>query len=417
MVQCKVAKKQITKNPSTKLRTSKEKKTKKSSKSSEKEEILAVKSVKSTKESFAKAQGEPFGKKPQGEPQTMDELLAQTGGLKLGIKKGTTVDGIVVSVTPREVLIDIGKKTFGVIAGWELEQVKEYAASLKPGEKVTAQIINPENESGYATLSLRKTSSERRWVILSEVNKKGEDIEVLGLEVAKGGLLVEWQSLRGFIPSTQLDQEVIGNPFTLIGKKIKVKVLEVDPKLNRFVLSQKAATLGISPAVLKDKINKIKQGDALKGVVSGIAHFGLFVDIDGLEGLVHISEIAWEKVENPSSLFKTGDKVEVVVLDINLEEGKLNLSLKRLTPDPWKNILERYPPDSQISGIAMRVAPYGIFVKLEPGIEGLIHISKITAGSEPKIGEKIECIVEKVDPTKRKISLTIVPHAKPVGYR
>lgn len=382
-----------------------------------KQKETSVKSEKSSVVIKSISKEPHFAKASRGEPQTMDELLAQTGGLILGIKKGTTVDGIVVSVTPREVLIDIGKKTFGIIASWELEQVKEYAASLKPGEKVTAQIINPENESGYATLSLRKTSSERRWVILSDVNKKGEDIEVLGLEVAKGGLLVEWQSLRGFIPSTQLDQEVIGNPFTLIGKKIKVKVLEVDPKLNRFVLSQKAATLGISPAVLKDKINKIKQGDTLKGVVSGIAHFGLFVDIDGLEGLVHISEIAWEKVENPASLFKTGDKVEVVVLDINLEEGKLNLSLKRLTPDPWKNILERYPPDSQVTGIAMRVAPYGIFVKLEPGIEGLIHVSKITAGSEPKIGEKIECIVEKVDPTKRKISLTIVPHAKPVGYR
>ena len=374
-------------------------------------------SQKPIKVPLGKTQGEPFRVNLQDEPQTMDELLAQTGGLNLGIKKGTTVEGVVVSVTPREVLIDIGKKTFGIIASWELEQVKEYAASLKPGEKVTAQIINPENESGYATLSLRKTSSERRWVILSDINKKGEDIEVLGLEVAKGGLLVEWQSLRGFIPSTQLDQEVIGNPFMLIGKNIKVKVLEVDPTLNRFVLSQKAATLGISPAVLKDKINKIKQDDILKGVVSGIAHFGLFVDIDGLEGLVHISEIAWEKVENPASLFKTGDKVEVVVLDINLDEGKLNLSLKRLTPDPWKNILERFPPDSQVSGIAMRVAPYGIFVKLEPGIEGLIHISKITAGSEPKIGEKVECIVEKVDPLKRKISLTIVPHAKPVGYR
>lgn len=398
-----MTKKQITNN--------KQQKTK-ASKSSVNEEKPAIKSSQKSIKEPRKITAES-----RGEPQTMDELLAQTGGLNLGIKKGTTVEGVVVSVTPREVLIDIGKKTFGIIASWELEQVKDYAASLKPGEKVTAQIINPENESGYATLSLRKTSSERRWVILSDINKKGEDIEVLGLEVAKGGLLVEWQSLRGFIPSTQLDQEVIGNPFMLIGKNIKVKVLEVDPTLNRFVLSQKAATLGISPAVLKDKINKIKQDDILKGVVSGIAHFGLFVDIDGLEGLVHISEIAWEKVENPASLFKTGDKVEVVVLDINLDEGKLNLSLKRLTPDPWKNILERFPPDSQVSGIAMRVAPYGIFVKLEPGIEGLIHISKITAGSEPKIGEKVECIVEKVDPLKRKISLTIVPHAKPIGYR
>lgn len=392
----------------TKIQTTKNKKqTTKTSKASVKEEIPAVKSTK-----------EPhFAKASRGEPQTMEELLAQTGGLNLGIKKGTMVAGVVISVTPREVLIDIGKKTFGVVAGWELEQVKDYAASLKPDDKVTTQIINPENETGYATLSLRKTSSERRWTILSSIQEKGEDIDVVGLEVAKGGLLVEWQSLRGFIPSTQLDPGVAANPYDLISRHLKVKVLEVDPALNRFVLSQKAASLGISPSVLKEKIDKIKSNDVLKGLISGIAPFGLFVDIEGLEGLVHISEIAWEKVENPANLYKVGAKLEVVVLDVNKSEGKLNLSVKRLTPDPWKNILDRFPPDSTVSGKVTRIAPYGVFVRLETGIEGLIHISKITAGSEPKVGETIECIVEKVDPTKRKISLTLVPHAKPVGYR
>lgn len=385
----------------TKIQTTKNKKQiTKASKASVKEENLPVKSVKSSRE-----------------PQTMEELLAQTGGLNLGIKKGTMVEGIVVSVTPREVLIDIGKKTFGIIANWELEQVRDYAASLKPADKVTAQIINPENETGYATLSLRKTSSERRWTILADIQKKGEDIEVIGLEVAKGGLLVEWQGLRGFIPSTQLDPSAAANPYELISRHIKVKVLEVDSSLNRFVISQKASSLGISPQVLREKIEKIKPDSTLSGTISGIAPFGLFVDIDGLEGLVHISEIAWEKVENPGMLYKVSDKVEVIVLDVNQAEGKLNLSIKRLTPDPWKNILDRFPPDSNVSGKVMRIAPYGVFVKLETGIEGLVHISKITAGSEPKVGETIECIVEKVDPTKRKISLTLVPHEKPVGYR
>lgn len=378
---------------------------------------MTTKKTTKNKEQISKSSSKPAVKSSQKEPQTMDELLVQAGGLNLGIKKGTTVTGTVVSVTPREVLIDIGKKSFGVVASWELEQVKDYAASLAPGDKVTTQIINPENETGYATLSLRKTSSERRWTKLFDIAEKGEDIEVIGLEVAKGGLLVEWQSLRGFVPSTQLDPQAASNPYELISKHIKVKVLEVDSSLNRFVLSQKAATLGISPTVLKEKIGKIKSDDVMNGMVSGVAPFGIFVDIDGLEGLVHISEIAWEKVENPATMYKVGDKVEVVVLDVNKNEGKLNLSIKRLTPDPWKNILDRFPPDSQVSGKVMRIAPYGVFVKLETGIEGLVHISKITAGSEPKAGETIDCIVEKVDPTKRKISLTLVPHAKPVGYR
>lgn len=347
----------------------------------------------------------------------MDELIAQVGDVGLGLKRGETSEGVVVSASAREVLIDIGKKSFGIIANWELEQVKDYAATLKVGDKVVAQVINPENDMGYVTLSLRKTSNERRWGLLTEKKDKGEDIEVLGLESAKGGLLVEWQSLRGFIPATQLDSSFSANPANLIGRRIQVKVLEIDPTINRLVLSQKASTLGISPMVLKSKLEKIKPDQTLKGVVSGIAPFGLFVDVDGLEGLVHISEIAWEKVESPSQFFKVGEKVDVVVLDVNLEEGKLNLSIKRLTPDPWKNITDRYSPDTTITGTVVRLAPYGVFVQLEMGVEGLIHISKIPSGSEPKVGEKIECIVENVDPTKRKISLTLVPHEKPVGYR
>lgn len=351
------------------------------------------------------------------DPQTMDELLAMTGGLQLNLKKGTTVEGTVISVSPREVLVDIGRKSYGIIAEWELEQVKEFTASLKPGDKVVAQVINPENDLGYATLSLRRSSMEHRWTKLSELKESGDDLDVTGLETAKGGLLVDWQGLRGFIPSTQLEGSMAANPGSLIGKRIKVKVIEVDKSINRLVLSQKASVLGVTPSVQKERLEKIKAGDTLKGTISGIAPFGIFVDIDGLEGLVHISEIAWEKVDNPSSLFKVNSGIEVLVLDVNKDEGKLNLSIKRLTPDPWKNILDRYPPETVVTGKAVRNASYGIFVQLEPGIEGLIHISKLTAGQEPKIGDEIECMVENIDQIKRKISLTFLPKEKPVGYR
>lgn len=351
------------------------------------------------------------------EPQTMDELLAATGGIQLGLKKGDTVNGTVVSVAAKEIYVDIGKKSFGIVAEWELEQVKDYAATLKPGDRVTAQVMNPENEAGFIVLSLRKSSQEKRWAVLAEKKEKGEDIDVIGLEVAKGGLLVEWQNLRGFIPATQLDHAVANNPASLIGRHMKVKVLEVDQSVNRLVLSQKASILGISPGVLKDKLGKIKANDTLKGIVSGVAPFGLFVDIDGLEGLVHISEIAWEKVDNPASFYKVGDTVEVVVIDVNKDEGKLNLSIKRLTPDPWKNILDRYPRDEVVTGRVVRRAAYGVFVQLDAGIEGLIHVSKIPTGTELKADQEVECMVENVDVAKRKISLTIVPKEKPVGYR
>jgi ribosomal protein S1 len=351
------------------------------------------------------------------EPQTMDELLAMNVPFKIGVKKGDMLEGRIVSISPKEILIDIGKKSYGIVAEWELEQVKEYAATLKAGDKVVAQVVSPENDMGYIILSLRHANLTKRWQLLAEAKEKGTDIEVTGIEEAKGGLLIDWQGLRGFIPSTQLDGNVATNLGNLISRKLKVKVLEVDKSLNRLIVSQKASVLGVTPTFQKERLEKIKLDDVLKGTVSGIAPFGIFVDIDGLEGLVHISEIAWEKVDTPASLYKIGDKVEVLVLGVNKDVGKLNLSIKRLTPDPWKNILDRYPLESVITGKIVRAAPYGVFIQLEPGIEGLLHVSKIIPGEEPKVGEMLECMVENIDPVKRKMSLTVVPKEKPVGYR
>ncbi|MBI4067641.1 30S ribosomal protein S1 [Candidatus Gottesmanbacteria bacterium] len=351
------------------------------------------------------------------EPETMDELLSQVGDVALSIKKGDKVEGTVVSTSPKEILVDIGKKSFGILAEWELEQVKDYAITLKVGDKIAAAIINPENDMGYTVLSVRSASTQRRWDILKEKQEKGDDLDVTGYEMAKGGLLVEWQGLRGFIPSTQFESNYATNPSVLIGRSIKVKILEIDKALNRIVLSQKAAALGITPTALKQKLAGIKTDDTLQGIISGIAPFGIFVDVDGIEGLVHISEIAWEKVGNPATLYKVGQGVEVLVLEVNQREGKLNLSIKRLTPDPWKNILDRYPLETTVKGKVTRVAPYGVFIQLEPGIEGLLHVSKITQGEDPKEGEEISCVIESIDEVKRKISLTLIPKEKPVGYR
>lgn len=382
-------------------KTKSKKQTEKPSDSSVKNVASAVKIPKTTKE-----------------PETMAELLSMVGEESaLTVKKGDKVNGKVVSASPKEILIDIGKKSFGILAEWELEQVKDFASTLKVGDKVIAQVINPENDIGYTVLSLRHATAEKRWDILKERQEKGEDLDVTGIEMAKGGLLVEWQGLRGFIPSTQFEAEQSGNLQSFIGRSIKAKVLEIDKTLNRFVLSQKASALGITPSALRETLAKIKAEDVLTGTISGIASFGIFVDVDGIEGLVHISEIAWEKVSNPATMFKVGEKVEVMVLEINQREGKLNLSIKRLTPDPWKNILDRYPLESTISGKVTRLAPYGAFVQLEPGVEGLLHISKIPQGEEPKEGDAISCVIESIDEVKRKISLTLIPTEKPVGYR
>ena len=165
-----------------------------------------------------------FPQKSTREPQTMEELMAMAGSIGTSLKKGDTVEGIVTIITDKEILVDIGKKSFGIIAEWELEQVRDYVKTLNMGDKVVAQVVNPENDVGYTVLSLRRSSSERRWQIATEAKEGGSDIEVVGLETAKGGLLADWQGLRGFIPTTQIEAGFSANLPSLIGRKIKVKV-------------------------------------------------------------------------------------------------------------------------------------------------------------------------------------------------
>ena len=187
------------------------------------------------------------------EPQTMEELLNMSGITSFSMKKGTTLNGTIISISSKEILVDIGKKSFGIVAEWELEQVRDYVKQLKVGEKVTAQVVNPENEYGYTVLSLRKASHESRWEMLADIKEKGEDIEVVCIEPAKGGILVDWQALRGFVPTTQLSVEYAMNPVSLINKRIKVKVIEIDSAINRLVLSQQASALGDTPTNQKDR--------------------------------------------------------------------------------------------------------------------------------------------------------------------
>jgi len=350
-------------------------------------------------------------------PQTMEELLAKTGYQLHGFKRGKIVEGKIVSLSHREILIDVGGKTEGTVARKELPFLRDLISSLKIGDKIASRILLPEGERGRPLLSIRDAANERKWQNLNEKQNKEEEIEVLAKRIARGGVLIDYQDLRGFIPQSQLDPKFISNPKALMGRKIKVKILEVDSSLNRLVLSQKAVTQKAKIAKLKKLAKKIKIGQVLEVEISGIVPFGLFCQSEGLEGLVHISEIAWEKVENPADLFKVGDKVKVKVLGIDDIEGKLNLSIKQLIPDPWEDIKRKYKKEQIVKGKVARVSYYGVFVNLEKGVEGLVHISKIPMGTEFKKGDKIECIIGEIDKKGRRISLSFLPKAKPVWYK
>lgn len=365
----------------------------------------------------------PHTSKSSSEPQTMEELLSQAEYTFKTNKRGDQVTGTVISVSSNEVLIDVGAKSYAQVATKELDHIRDLIAGLKKGDSITATVIQPENELGYMVVSLRSLGYEKRWDAIQEKFDSDSEIEVRGLDVAKGGVLIDFAGLRGFIPQSQLDQSVSGDPQKLKGRRIKVKVIELNKKNTRFVVSQKAVTQKDLIKKQKEALDTFEVGKKYKANVTGIANFGIFVVVpinkEGIEieGLIHISEIAWEKVEDPHKYVKIGQKIDITVIGIDKTSGRLNLSIKQLTPDPWKDIEKRYAKEQQIKGNISRLSSFGAFVAIEPGIEGLIHISKIPPGEEPKEGQKVECLVESVDSQKRKISLSLVPLSKPVGYR
>ncbi len=358
-------------------------------------------------------------------PQTMEELLASTAYTLKGVKKGDVVEGKITRISRKEMTIDIGGKTEGVVIDRELETYRDMLMALHVGDTVVAQVIVAENDRGQSVLSLRRSIFEKRWAALTEKQKSGEVVEVTLKEPVRGGILVDYGGLRGYIPQSQLDSATVKGMDKMINRRTQAKVVEVDRDTNRLVFSQRAVTEGAALAKQKDVLSALTVGDTVQATITGVVPFGAFAKLKvtkdkeehEVEGLIHISEIAWEKVEDVNQYLKTGDNIKVKIIGIDAASGKLTLSLKQLLPDPWEHVLDMFEKDSMVKGKVSRVSPYGIFVILSPGIEGLIHISKISLGEEPKSGDEIQCIIEDIKPEQRKISLSMTLTEKPIGYR
>lgn len=367
---------------------------------------------------------------PQGEtshePQTMDELLASVGYSVRGLKKGQEVKGKIVSVSPKQITLDIGGKSYGIVPSREMAAIADLIPQLHAGEEVTTTVVIPEDEYGQVVLSLRKSSVEKRWQLLKDMLDQEKEIHVTGVDTVKGGVLIDYAGVRGFIPASQLDPSNADNPSNLRGKKIGVKILELDRESNRFVVSQKAVTQKDLIVSQQAVLSKVKEGDVFTATVMGIVPFGAFVQVAipvqeeeeiTVEGLIHISEIAWERVDNPGDYLKVGGKEEVKVIGKDNASGRLNLSIKQLKKDPWGEVASKYKVEQTVEGKVTRISHFGVFVQLEPGIEGLIHISKMPAEFSPKVGETIKAVIETIDLEKRKMSLSVVQMEKPMGYR
>lgn len=356
-------------------------------------------------------------------PSTMAELLAQTKKPIKAWKRGDLVEGVVTEKGSRAIYLDIGGKTEGMVIDREMKAARDYIKDLQIGDKVMAIITQAENDKGYPLMSLKKAASERTWGEFEEKLKTKEAVKVRGREVNRGGLVVDIRGMQGFIPASQLAAKYQGKTEELIGKDLEVKVIEVDAQKSRLIFSEREVS---EAGMLKEQekiLKQIKAGQELAGIVTGIMPFGLFVKVTpvkskvSIEGLVHISEISWEKVDDPSKYYKQKDKVKVKVLAVDRSTGKLNLSVKQLLEDPWSKIEKDFPVDAKVKGKVVRLAPFGAFVSLAPGVEGLIHISKIPAEKSIDIGDKVDCYVESVDKDQRRMSLGLVLTAKPVGYK
>lgn len=360
----------------------------------------------------------------------MEELLSGSGYSFKGFKRGETVKGKVVEVTGRTVYVDVGGKAEAIVSEKEYQLAKDYFRALKPGDEVTGIVLVSENEAGQVVLSLKRAAIDKRWKELEQALTDDLIITVKPKGVTKGGLLVDADGIFGFIPSSQFGKELEGNTPSLVGKPLRAKVIELDRLANRLVLSEKAVSEAEEIEKKKKALEMVKVGGEYDGAVVGMVPFGVFVqlvipnkskkagaDEISLEGLVHISEISWEKVDDVTRILKEGVKVRVQVIGIDEENGKLALSIKRLSSDPWLIVAQKYSVDSKHKGVVTKLVPYGVLVRLEKGIEGLIHASKMPVGMSFKDGDEVEVFVESVDLDKRRLSLGVVLTEKPVGYK
>jgi small subunit ribosomal protein S1 len=349
----------------------------------------------------------------------MLDLVNEVGPALIPIKERSMVDATVVTKSKNKILVNIKGLNLGFIPE------KEFSSDvyeLKPGDKVLAYVLSSENDDGFAVLSLKRADKERFMSNLSDKFKNQDIVTVRVKQANRGGLIVEYGSLEGFLPASQLSSthypkvgddkdRIMGKLNELVSQNLKVKILSYDQQNNKLIFSEKAA----GDVVLEEKINTLKVNDEYDGNISGIVDFGVFVDIGGLEGLVHISEISWDKVENLKKIFKIGDKVKVKVL--NLEGNRVYFSIKRLTQDPWLEQVKNYSVGQVVKGKISKITPFGIFVELSDQVKGLIHISelveKIKQTPSGKIeelfnlGSEYEFTISSLEPDSRKINLSL----------
>jgi len=331
------------------------------------------------------------------------------------IHNGQVLEGTVISIVDGEVFVNVGYKSDGVIPMGELSSDSDVKAEdlFKEGDTIEVEVTKVNDGDGNVLLSRKNVESKKLWdELLSQENIEEKIFEAVGKEVVKGGMIADISGIRAFVPASQVSTKYIENLSEFVGKPMRLKVLEVDRQRKRIVASQKQVLLAEQAAEKHAKWEQLVVGSKVNGVVRRIADFGAFVDIGGIDGLVHVTDAAWGRVKHPSDVFAIGQEIEVLILNVDVEKERVSLGYKQLQPKPWMLAGEKYAVGSIVEGKVVRIVPFGAFVALESTIDGLIHISQVSVHriakveDELKVGDVVRCKVLEVSPEAKRISLS-----------
>jgi 4-hydroxy-3-methylbut-2-enyl diphosphate reductase len=328
---------------------------------------------------------------------------------------GEVVNGKVHQVTEKEIIVNMGCKKDGVIPASEvtLEGDQKLTDLFKDGDEIQAKVIKTDDGDGVILLSKKKLEANEHWNEINEAYESGKVLNVKIVRQVNGGVIAAYKEVTGFIPLSQLSDKFVENAEEFIGQTMDIKVTRVDLKKNRAVFSHKAVMVEERQNKLAEIWNGLHVDDVVEGTVMRFTDYGAFVDLGGIDGLLHISEISWGKLKHPKEVLEIGDKVNVMILSMNEEKGKISLGLKQTTPEPWSVINEKYAVDQVVEGKVVQIKEYGAFIELEPGLDGLVHISEVAnkrvtnIAEELELGQAVEAKILEIDTERKRISLSI----------
>jgi small subunit ribosomal protein S1 len=350
--------------------------------------------------------------------KTMEELVSAGVDIKV-LKTGDMVEGALISVGKNEVYVDLEGYGVGVVRGRELYDDQATLNALKPGDKIFVSVVEPENKEGIVELSLRQAGQERVWQTLREIMEKHEVVRTKILEANKGGLMVEINGVVGFLPVSQLSLEhyprvedgdknkILSVLNSYVGQQFDVSIITADSDEEKLIVSEKA----VFEEETEKKLSQLKIGTVVEGVITGVVDFGAFVKFGELEGLVHISELAWQRIENPKDIVKVGDRVTAKI--ISIDKGRVSLSIKQLQEDPWLEAVKKYQIGQKVTGAVTKIMPFGVFVELDKDIQGLAHIMELSHETlkNPeevlKVGEEKEFKIISIEPGEHRLGLSL----------